>query len=405
VYRSYKVLLQPTTGQRVALGELLTVQCELYNAALEERRGAWRYERRAVTRFEQYQQLKDLHDPRPDVMRFGVCVARGTLSRLDLAFGAFFRRCRAGDKPGYPRFKARARWDSVRWPDSIGWRLGERRLYVQGVGQLRFRGSRRGVRGVAKTLVVTRKGRRFFAIVQCELPKPSPLPSTGRSVGLDLGLASLVTTSTGDHLKNPRYFARGRQRLAAEQAVLAGKVKGSANRRRQVARVAAAHRKIARQRADHAHKLSRALVDAFDLIIVEDLRIANMVRSAAGTLDAPGTNVAQKSGLNRSIHDAGWAQLLRFLAYKAEEAGREVIAVQAAHTSQRCAACGHVAKDNRLSQATFACQACGHSDHADINAAINILRAGLAQRRAPAKHEAPEQIAPPRNLFSCRPLL
>lgn len=143
---------------------------------------AWRYERRVVTRFEQFGQLKDLHQSRPDLMRFGVTVARGTLARLDLAFGAFFRRCRAGEAPGYPRFKAQSRFDSARWPDTCGWRLGERRLYLQGVGPVRFRGSKRGVRGVPKTLVVVRQGRRLFAVVQCEVTAPGPA-GPDRAVG------------------------------------------------------------------------------------------------------------------------------------------------------------------------------------------------------------------------------
>jgi putative transposase len=125
----------------------------------------------------------------------------------------------------------------------------------------------------------------------------------------------------------------------------------------------------------------------------EDLRITNMVRSGSGTVDQPGTNVAAKRGLNRSIHDAGWGQLVAFIAYKAEEAGRHVIAVNPRHTSQRCAECGHIAKDNRVSQAAFRCQACGHSGHADVNAAVNILRAGLAQRRAPAERGARGRVA------------
>ena len=379
MYRSHKVLLQPTVGQRVVLCELLAVQCELYNAALEERRGAWRQERRRVSRYEQYGQLKDLHALRPDVMRFGVTVARGTLTRLDLAFGAFFARCKAGDKPGYPRFKGQVRWDSVRWPDTSGWRVTEGRLCLQGVGPMRIRGDRRGVRGVPKTLVVRREGRRWFAVVQCELAQPGPLPATGRNVGLDLGVTSLLTTSGGEQVDNPRHFAVGRERLAAEQVALAREVKWSRRRRDQVARVAAAHRKIANQRRDHAHKLSRRLTQDFDLIVHEDLRIGNMVGSASGTVEAPGTNVVAQSGLNRSIHDAGWAQLIAFITYKAAEAGRQVIAVDPRNTSQRCASCGHIARENR-DKAKFRCLACGHTDHADINAAINILRLGLSRR-------------------------
>jgi putative transposase len=277
---------------------------------------------------------------------------------LDLAFGAFFRRCKTGDKPGYPRFRARARFDSVRWPDTSGWALKGTRLYVQGIGHISYRTSRRGIRGTPKTLIVKREGRRFFAILQCELARPEPLAPTGRDIGLDLGVRELVATSDGDLIDNPRQFAASRNRLAREQQALARKVKRSGRRRVQVHRVAAAQRKIANQRRDFAHQLSRRLVNDFDLICHEDLRITNMVRSASGTIDNPGT--------------------------------RAVMAAEPRHTSQRCASCGHTEAANRV-EAKFRCQACGHADHADINAAINILRAGLARRLE--QREAEDKVA------------
>ncbi|MGI5488106.1 RNA-guided endonuclease InsQ/TnpB family protein [Microtetraspora malaysiensis] len=163
---------------------------------------------------------------------------------------------------------------------------------------------------------------------------------------------------------------------------LARKVRGSKRRRKAAARVAALHAKVRRQRLDGAHKAALALVSGYGVIVYEDLRIANMTRSASGTIEAPGRNVAQKSGLNRSILDAGWGVFLTVLAHKAESAGREVIAVNPANTSRTCARCWHVAKENRVTQAEFACTACGHTAHADVNAAINILRAGLALREA-----------------------
>jgi IS605 OrfB family transposase len=166
------------------------------------------------------------------------------------------------------------------------------------------------------------------------------------------------------------------------QGDLARKKRGSKRRRKAVAQVAALHAKVRRQRLDGAHKAALALVRAYDVITHEDLRITNMTRSASGTVEQPGRNVAQKSGLNRSILDAGWGVFLTILAHKAESAGRTLIAVNPAHTSRTCARCGHVAKDNRLTQAEFACTACGHTAHADVNAAINILRAGLALRQA-----------------------
>src|SRR5690606_34297404 len=133
---------------------------------------------------------------------------------------------------------------------------------------------------------------------------------------------------------------------------------------------------------DHAHKAALDLVRNYDVIVHEDLRIANMTRSASGTIDNPGRNVAQKSGLNRSILDAGWGVFLTILAHKAESAGRELIAVEPRNTSRTCARCGHCAAENRVTQAEFRCTACGHTAHADVNAAVNILRAGLALRDA-----------------------
>jgi putative transposase len=163
-----------------------------------------------------------------------------------------------------------------------------------------------------------------------------------------------------------------------------GKKRGSKRRRKAVAWVAALHAKVRRQRLDGAHKAALYLVRDYDVIVTEDLGVANTTRRAAPRPDGEGgyprNGAAAKSGLNRSILDAGWGVFLRVLAYKAESAGREVIAVNPAGTSRTCARCGHCAKENRLTQAEFRCTACGHQAHADVNAAINILRAGLALR-------------------------
>jgi putative transposase len=209
-----------------------------------------------------------------------------------------------------------------------------------------------------------------------------PLRPTGRSVGIDLGVCAAVATSDGKLLVNGRYGRQAARRFAAAQQDLTCKQQGSNRRRRAIEHVAAAHRKVRNQRRDLAHKVSRSLVDDYDLIVHEDLKITNMVRrpkaNPAGDGSYMPNGAAAKGGLNRSIYDAGWGQLLSFIAYKAEEAGRDVITVDPRHTSQRCSQCGHVAAANRVTQATFHCQACGHEAHADVNAAVNILRAGRA---------------------------
>jgi putative transposase len=211
-----------------------------------------------------------------------------------------------------------------------------------------------------------------------------PLPATGAAVGIDLGVASLLTTSDGEHVANPRYLAASGATLLAAQRELAGKQRGSNRRRKARERVAAIHAKIRRQRLDHAHKTALAVVRGHDLIVHEALRVANMTRSASGTVDAPGTGVAQKSGLNRSILDPGWGIFLSLLANKAASAGRQLIAVHPANTSRTCPACGQCAAENRPSQAVFRCVACAHTGHADVVAARSILRAGLALQAARA---------------------
>ena len=166
--RTYRFLLEPTGRQRSALGNLLGTQCELYNAALEERRGAWRWEQHSINFFDQSRELTELRAVRPEVLAYGVTVCRGTLKRLDRAFSAFYRRCRQGQKPGYPRFKSVRRFDSVQWEDTKGWSLNSesRRLYLQGIGHVKTR-LHRPLRGTPKAITVRREGRRWWVSIRC----------------------------------------------------------------------------------------------------------------------------------------------------------------------------------------------------------------------------------------------
>ncbi|MFF4415496.1 RNA-guided endonuclease InsQ/TnpB family protein [Streptosporangium sp. NPDC001559] len=388
--RSFKFLLRPTRHQEIALAACLDDHRTLYNAALEHRRTAYAKAGVSIRYGEQSAELKHVRADDPDGQgRWSFSSQQATLRRLDRAFAAFFDRVKAGRTPGFPRFKGRGRFDTVEWPrDGDGCRWGSQpehpsATYVrlQGVGHVRAH-RHRPVKGRVKTIGVKREGDRWYVVLSCDDVPAEPLPATGTAVGIDLGVASLVTASGGEHVANPRHLAATADRLAQAQRALARKKRGSRRRRKAVARVAALHGKVRRQRLDHGHKAALALVRTYDVIVHEDLRIANMTRSAAGTVERPGRNVAAKSGLNRSILDAGWGVFLTILSYKAESAGRELIAVNPAHTSRTCAACGHRAAENRLAQAGFRCRECGHAAHADVNAAVNILRAGLALRQA-----------------------
>jgi putative transposase len=345
----------------------------LYNAALEERREAWRH---GVTiRYgDQSAQLAEIRRADPDGQgRWSFTSQQQTLRRLDRAFQGFFQRVRAGRRAGYPRFKTAARWDSVDFVDGDGarWRGAEGRwaaAYFQGVGQVKVKAHREVV-GLVKTLRCKREGRRWYVIVVVE-QQPVPLPPTGREIGLDIGVARFATTSDGQVIGNPRFLAAIAGELAAAQRAVAGCQPGSGNRRRTKWKLAKLHRKLANQRRDFHHQTSRNLIDNCDVIAVEELAITNMTRSASGTVQQPGRNVAAKAGLNRSILDAGWGQFLAILLAKAEGAGRRVVEVHPRDTSITCHRCG--ARCVRPRQDTVVCPVHGGMD-ADLNGACNIL--------------------------------
>jgi putative transposase len=384
--RAYVFRLRPTVRQHIALAACVESHRELYNAALQERRDAWAHSRTRVYYVDQSAQLTDIRRVRPDQAVWSFSSQQATLRRLNKAFAGFFRRVKAGQKAGYPRFKGAARYHSVEWPkdgDGARWLPERRRVYLQGVGQVKVHLHRK-VQGRVKTIHIKRAGRRWMLVLSCDDVPTSPLPVTGRQAGIDVGVVSFATTSDGKHVDNPRWGRTAAERLTAAQQRLARAKRRSKNRDCKRETVAARHRKIANQRKDFHHKQARALVDRYDLRVVEDLQIANMVRRAKPVPDPdnPGQYLANgaraKSGLSRSISDAGWGLFVSILRAKAEDAGRTWIEVDPRHTSDRCENCGHAAPENRVTQAEFRCAACGHTAQADEHAARNLLRAGLA---------------------------
>lgn len=310
--RAYKFLLRPTGPQTGRLAACLEDHRRRYNGALEHRRTAYRMRGVTVRYGDQSAELKDIRRDDPNGQgRWSFSSQQATLRRLDTAMGAFFRRVKAGQAPGYPRFKGRGWFDSVTWPsdgDGCRWHTaagsGQARVYLQGIGHVRVH-QHRAVAGRVKTITVKREGRRWYVVLACDDVPVEPLAPTGAIVGIDVGIASFLTTSDGVHVANPGHLAASAGNLTWAQQALARRTRGSNRRRKQRERLAATHRKLGRQRLDHAHKTALALVRRYDLLAHEDLRIANLTRSAAGTVQAPGRNVAAKRGLNRSILDAG----------------------------------------------------------------------------------------------------
>jgi len=384
--RAYVFRLQPTARQHIALAACVESHRELYNAALQERRDAWSRGRTRIYYGDQSAQLTDIRSVRPDQAVWSFSSQQATLRRLNKAFAGFFGRVKAGHKAGYPRFKGAARYHSVEWPkdgDGARWLPQRRRVYLQGVGHVKV-GLHRQVQGRVKTIQIKRAGRRWMLVLSCDDVPTSPLPASGRQAGVDVGIVRFATTSDGEHIDNPRWGRAAAERLAAAQRRLARAKRRSNNRDCKRETVAARHRKIANQRKDFHHKQARALIGRYDLLVVEDLQIANMLRRAKPVPDPdnPGQYLANgaraKSGLSRSISDAGWGLFVSILRAKAEDAGRTWIEVDPRHTSDRCENCRHAAPENRVTQAEFRCAACGHTAQADEHAARNLLRAGLA---------------------------
>jgi putative transposase len=399
--RAYKFLMRPTVRQGQALGEMLRDHCSLYNGALQERRDAYRHISKTTVRYGmQSAQLKEIRAFDPERQgRWSFSSQQATLRRLDKAFAAFFRRVKSGQTAGYPRFRGVNWFDTVEFPkdgDGCRWDSTSHdpvtRVRLQGVGHVKVN-RHRPVVGKVKTISVKREGRKWFVVLTAEQEQPEPLPGTGSVVGIDLGIANFFADSNGGFVENPRHGRHAAARLEAAQQALSRFPRRqakdrTANHQRAVEQVAKLHSKVRRQRLDHARKTALGLVREHDFIAHEDLKIRNMSKTPAPKPDPdqPGTflpnGAAAKAGLNRSINDAGWGVFLAILNAKAESAGREVMAVDPRNTSRTCPECGHTAKENRPTQEKFHCVACGHTAHADTVGALNVLRAGLARRKA-----------------------
>jgi putative transposase len=296
------------------------------------------------------------------------------LRRLDEAYRRFFSK--AG---GFPSFKKRGEEPGIRFPDPKQFSMdaANGRIKLPKLGWVRLRMSQ-PVEGVLRNVSITRKGSKWFASLQVETSETVAALGVAPTLGIDLGIAQFAAMSNGTTVAPLKALAKQQVRLKRYQRAVARKKKGSANRRKAVARLGALHRRIAHQRSDWLHKLTTYLADKHPVIALEDLRIKNMSASAAGTVEAPGKNVLAKAGLNRSILDAAWGKFARQLTYKLEWRGGRVIWVNPAYRSRTCRMCGHESAENRKSQALFACVACGHAENADVHAAKNILAAGHA---------------------------
>lgn len=346
----------------------------LYNCALEQRINLYAQIGKGIGFVEQCRQLTDARKELPEVAGIYRDIQTDVLKRLDKAFDAFFRRLTTGEAPGFPRFKGRDRYDSFgcarreRDPFPI---KGDK-LTMPGVGTCRIRLTRTlEEMGRCRFVRILRRADGWYVQLVCEVARPAPLPTTGQSVGIDLGIESFATLSDGQQIENPRHVERAAMKLAWAQRQMSRKVKGSQNRRKARKKIALRHLKTTRARKHFHYQTALKIVRAFDFIAVEDLNVKGL---AGGMLAG-------------SVASVAWGAFLLILICKAEEAGRRVEKVDPRYTSQDCSGCG--AREKKLlSQREHCCTACGLITHRDHNAAINILsRAESARTKTPADRD------------------
>lgn len=376
--QAYRFKARPSRAQAAFFNRTAGTCRLLYNLALEQRQRAYRQRRKSLRYVEQAAELKALKAEFPFFAEAPHHCLQATLRNLDGAFSRFFQ-----GKAGYPRFKKKGAHDSFTFPDKAQITFepatkGRRgRLKLPKAGWVTLV-QHRAVEGELRNVTVTREADGWYVSILTAREVEDPKPVAGPPVGVDLGVANAAILSTGERFDAPSFTPGERKRLHRLQRQLARQVRGSRSRARTKRQIALLHQRVARRRQDALHKLSHHLAKNHSLVVFEGLKVKNMTRSAKGTTEAPGRNVRQKAGLNRVILEVGWGELRRQVQYKAPWMGSRYLAItDYAFTSQECSACGHTAAANRTSQAAFACGTCDHREHADVNAAKNILARGL----------------------------
>lgn len=359
----------PSRAQVVVLIEWLRLTRELYNAALQERRDAWQKQRKSVTRYDQQAQLPAIRAERDDLAAIPIVVLRGAIHRLDKAFTAFFRRVKTGEQPGYPRFKSSRRWNTIEFDNPIDGDsivVGSKRLKVPLLGKVKLHYHRPlGSRPCTMNITLDGDGH-WYVSIACKDVASKPLPATGASVGIDLGLTTFAATSDGERIVNPRPLRAASIMLERAQRRVSRRKRGSQRRRRAIRLLARKHAHVANTRREHHIAVARSLVARYDTICVEDLNVRGLARSV----------------LAKSVNDAAWSRFRHWLDCKAEDAGKRVVGVDPRGTSQNCSRCGCVGEHKSLAVRVHRCIDCGLTIDRDVNAAINIYGLGMSLRGA-----------------------
>jgi len=357
----FRYRLKPTKAQTTILNRQLDLCRWVYNQTLALRKNAWEGEEKNIGYYESKKYIAIWKQDKPELKEVHSHVLQDVSMRVDLALQAFFRRVRSGEEPGYPRFKDKGWYDSLTYYES-GFKLEGSNLWLSKIGDIKV-WLHRPIQGTIKRLTIrkTSTGKWFVSFLTEDAPR-EVLPESEKAVGIDVGISNFAVLSDGIFIANQRYLAECEDRLSREQSKKDKLPKGSPERRRAAKKVCHIFERLTNLRDNFAHQLSRDIVDDYGIICMEDIDIKNMIE--------------KKPYLAKSILDASWNRFRTFLSYKAASAGRKIVLVNPAYTSQMCSCCGTLVKKD-LSERAHNCPVCGMVMDRDLNAAKNILRLGL----------------------------
>ncbi len=336
----------------------------LYNYFLEERKNSYEQEGKSLNYHSQTVSIPKLKQERPGLNNIYSQVLQNVAVRIDLAFKAFFRRVKAKEKPGYPRFKGLGRYDSFTFPQT-GFKVINDRVQLSKIGSIKAK-LHRPIIGTIKTCTIRKQANKWYVCFSTEYQN-NPLPESKKAVGIDVGLESFATLSTKERIANPRFFKTDQKALAKAQRKLSKQIKGSSERKKTKKVVTRIHERISNRRHNFIHQEARKIVNKFGIICIEKLKVKDIMSNHTKTFGHK---------LNKSIADVAWSQFAQQLFFKAEEAGRKVIAIEPRGTSQMCSQCGTIVKKD-LSVRWHECSVCDIRLHRDFNASLNILALGL----------------------------
>jgi len=368
--KTFKYRLFPSRKQITNLNQTLNGCRWLYNHLLEQRKNSWESEKKGLSRYDQQKTFGELKEKQPFLKDIHSQVLQNIAVRIDLAFRAFFRRVRSGDKPGFPRFRGKFRYDSFCYPQS-GFKLLKNVVQLSKIGGVKIK-LHRPIEGVIKTCTVRRTPTgKWFVSFTCDIEHKSIEQPVEPDIGLDMGLEHFATLSNGEQVENPRFFRREERVLIKAQHKLSKQKKGSLKRKKARKIVARVHERISNKRHNFAHQEARKIVNRFNTICVEDLSINDMQKDNFRCI-------------NKSISDVAWRQFLDLLVCKAVEAGKRTVKINPAYTSQDCSVC-HNRQKLKLSDRIYHCPCCSLEINRDVNAAINIKTLGLQRVGLPVE--------------------